>query len=74
MKKKNRNLFLIILLVGITALGVVGDVEGVEFDGVFGVIACLDDESISFATNDGDLGDQETIHVPGDAPANSTYK
>ena len=56
----------------IPSLGIVRDVEGMVSRGLVGIVATLDHEGVGLAADHVDLGDEETVNVPSNAPANMT--
>lgn len=40
--------------------------------GLVGIVATLDHEGVGLAADHVDLGDEETVNVPSNAPANMT--
>ena len=63
---------LLLRLVLVTALRVVGDVEGVVGGRLAGVVASLDDERVSLSPHNVDLGDHEAVDVPRYTPSHVT--
>lgn len=53
--------------------GVVADVEGVISRGYVRVGTALDNECILLAADNVNLGDEQPVDVPGDAPSHVTY-
>ena len=56
----------------VSALGVVGDVERVVGGRRVRVLSALDDEGVGFAPDYVNLGNEETVDVPRNAPADVT--
>ncbi len=60
------------ILILVSTLLVVRDVERVVGGRAVGIVAALDHERVRLAPDHVNLRDQETIDVPGNAPANMT--
>lgn len=53
---------------------IIANVEGMIFGGYVGIVATLHDERIGLASHHMNLGNEQTIDVPRDAPADVAYK
>lgn len=53
---------------------IIANVEGMILGGYVRIVATLDNERIGLAPHHMNLGNEQTIDVPRDAPADVTYK
>lgn len=56
------------------AYGVIANVEGMILGGYVRIVAALHNKGVGLSSYHMNLGNQQTVNVPGDTPAHVTYK